>query len=61
MNLDKVPVWVGHALLALAALLVFFFGRLWESFGIAAFLVWMVIAAAGVAIVMYGQEPPGGS
>ncbi|SFD80191.1 hypothetical protein SAMN05660831_02324 [Thiohalospira halophila DSM 15071] len=51
---------LGNALLALAALAIFFFGPLWERFGIGALVGWMVLAAVGVYLVTRDRDTPGG-
>lgn len=52
---------LGNGLLALAALAIFFFGPLWERFGIGALVGWMVLAALGVYFVTRDRDTPGGT
>ncbi len=52
--------WIGNAVLALAMLLLFFMGPLSNALGIWAAVLWMVLAAAGMGLIMSDQseEPP---
>lgn len=52
--------WVGNAVLALAMLILFFMGPLSDALGIWAAVLWMAVAAAGMALVMSDKtgEPP---
>ena len=52
--------WIGNAVLALAMLLLFFMGPLSNALGIWAALLWMVLAAAGMGLIMSdkSEEPP---
>ncbi len=52
--------WVGNAVLALAMLMLFFMGPLSDALGIWAAVLWMAVAAAGMALVMSDKtgEPP---
>ncbi len=49
--------FLGNAILALAAVMLFFFGTLWEQFGIWALLVWMVMAVLGVYFISRSSDP----
>jgi hypothetical protein len=52
--------WIGNGVLALAMLMLFFMGPLSEMLGIWAAVLWMVLAAVGMALVMSDKtgEPP---
>lgn len=52
--------WLGNGILAVAMLTLFFMGPLSEALGIWAAVLWMVLAAAGMTLVMSdkGDEPP---
>lgn len=52
--------WAGNAVLALAMLLLFFMGPLSDALGIWAAVLWMVLAAAGMGLLMSDKrdEPP---
>jgi len=48
---------LGNVILALAAVMLLFFGTLWEQFGIWALLVWMVMAVLGVYFISRSSDP----
>jgi membrane protein implicated in regulation of membrane protease activity len=48
---------LGNVILAAAAVMLFFFGPLWEQFGLAALLFWMVLAALGVYFITRSRDP----
>ena len=52
--------WIGNAVLALAMLLLLFMGPLSNALGIWAAVLWMVLAAAGMGLIMSdrSEEPP---
>lgn len=52
--------WIGNAVLALAMLLLFFMGPLSNALGIWAAVLWMVLAAAGMGLIMSdkSEAPP---
>jgi hypothetical protein len=52
--------WIGNGILALAMLTLLFMGPLSDRFGIWAAVLWMVLAAIGMALVMSDKrgEPP---
>lgn len=52
--------WIGNGILAMAMLLLFFMGPLSDALGIWAAVLWMGLAAVGVALVMSDKsgEPP---
>ena len=52
--------WLGNAILALAMLLLFFMGPLSDALGIWAAVLWMALAAVGMALLMSDKtdEPP---
>lgn len=52
--------WIGNAILAVAMLTMFFMGPLSDALGIWAAVIWMVLAAVGVALIMSDKtdEPP---
>jgi hypothetical protein len=62
LNTDKHShnFWIGNAVLALAMLLLLFMGPLSNALGIWAAVLWMALAAVGVALVMSDKsdEPP---
>ncbi len=59
-NNHQIKFWIGNVVLALAMLLLFFMGPLSNALGIWAAVLWMVLAAAGMALVMSDKrdEPP---
>jgi hypothetical protein len=59
-NKHQIRFWAGNAVLALAMLLLFFMGPLSDALGIWAAVLWMVLAAAGMALLMSDKrdEPP---
>lgn len=52
--------WLGNGVLAVAMLMMFFMGPLSDALGIWAAVIWMVLAALGVALIMSDKtdEPP---
>ncbi|AHE98149.1 hypothetical protein [Thioalkalivibrio paradoxus] len=52
---------LGNVILGVAAVMLFFFGPLWEHLGIWALFLWMVLAALGVYLISTssGSSPPG--
>jgi hypothetical protein len=52
--------WIGNAVLASAMLLLFFMGPLSDALGIWAAVLWMVLAAAGMGLIMSdkSEDPP---
>jgi uncharacterized membrane protein len=52
--------WIGNAVLVVAMLTLFFMGPLSDALGIWAAVLWMVLAAVGMALVMSDkrEEPP---
>jgi len=52
--------WIGNGVLALAMLMLFFMGPLSDRLGIWAAVLWMVLAAVGMALVISDKtgEPP---
>lgn len=62
MNTDKRSpnFWIGNGVLAVAMLTLFFMGPLSEALGIWAAVLWMALAAIGMALVMSDKsdEPP---
>jgi Na+/melibiose symporter-like transporter len=52
--------WIGNAVLALAMLMLFFMGPLSSALGVWAAVLWMALAAVGMALVMSDKtdEPP---
>lgn len=52
--------WLGNGILAVAMLILLFMGPLSDALGIWAVVIWMVLAAVGMALVMSDRsdEPP---
>jgi hypothetical protein len=52
--------WLGNSILAVAMLTLLFMGPLSDALGIWAAVIWMVLAAVGMALVMSDRsdEPP---
>jgi hypothetical protein len=52
--------WIGNGVLAVAMLTLFFMGPLSDALGIWAAVLWMVLAAVGMALLMSDkrEEPP---
>ncbi len=52
--------WLGNGILGVAMLTLIFMGPLSNALGIWATVIWMVLAAAGVTVLMSGKsdEPP---
>lgn len=52
--------WLGNSILAVAMLTLLFMGPLSDALGIWAAVLWMVLAAGGMALVMSDKadEPP---
>jgi uncharacterized membrane protein len=52
--------WIGNAVLTVAMLTLLFMGPLSDALGIWAAVLWMVLAAIGMALVMSDkrEEPP---
>jgi len=48
---------IGNLLLFAALLILVYFPALWEQLGLFAFVLWMVVAASGVYLIMYGKGP----
>jgi hypothetical protein len=49
--------WIGNALLALALVMMFFLGALWQYLGVWAMALWMGVAGAGMYFVMQDKGP----
>lgn len=60
MNTRHRKFWLGNGILAVAMLMMFFMGPLSDALGIWAAVIWMVLAALGVALIMSDKtdEPP---
>lgn len=62
MNTEKRgrSFWIGNGVLAVAMLALLFMGPLSEALGIWAAVLWMALAAVGMALVMSDKtgEPP---
>ncbi|MHB0973678.1 MAG: hypothetical protein ACYC0P_05485 [Thiobacillus sp.] len=52
--------WLGNGILAVAMVTLLFMGPLSDALGIWAVVIWMVLAAVGMALVMSDKsdEPP---
>ncbi len=52
--------WIGNAVLALAMMMLFFMGPLSDAMGIWAAVLWMIVAAVGMALLMSDKsdDPP---
>jgi len=52
--------WIGNVVLTVAMLTLFFMGPLSDALGIWAAILWMMLAAVGMALVMSDkrEEPP---
>lgn len=61
MNHGRRNFWIGNGVLAVAMLMMFFMGPLSDALGIWAAVLWMVLAAVGVAFLMSDKsdDPPG--
>ncbi len=46
------PFVLGNAILAIALVLLLFMGRAWEIMGPAAMVLWVALAATGIALLM---------
>ncbi|MFW6343036.1 MAG: hypothetical protein ACOC00_08440 [Halothiobacillaceae bacterium] len=46
----------GNLVLAIALIMLFFFGPLWERLGVGALVLWMATAALGVFLIMKDQR-----
>lgn len=57
MQQDKTKFWLGNALLALSALLLFFMGPLSEHLGMWAMILWMGLAGVGMYFVTRDKGP----
>ncbi len=57
---SKTAFWLGNALLVVALLMLLFMNPIAERIGWLAFVLWAMLAAAGVYLVMKDkrQEPP---
>lgn len=60
MNHGRRNFWIGNGILAVAMLMMFFMGPLSDALGIWAAVLWMVLAAVGVALLMSDKsgDPP---
>ena len=60
LNTRHRKFWLGNGILAVAMLMMFFMGPLSDALGIWAAVIWMVLAALGVALIMSDKtdEPP---
>lgn len=60
MNHGRRNFWIGNGVLAGAMLMMFFMGPLSDALGIWAAVLWMVLAAVGVALLMSDKsgDPP---
>jgi len=54
---SRVNFILGNVILAAAALMLFFFGTLWEQLGAWALVLWMALAALGVYLISTGRDP----
>jgi membrane protein implicated in regulation of membrane protease activity len=48
---------LGNVILATAAVMLFFFGTLWEQFGVWALMAWMALAVLGVYFISRSSDP----
>lgn len=55
-NRSRTYFIAGNIVLAIALVMLFFFGSLWERLGVGALILWMVTAAVGVYLVMKDQR-----
>jgi len=60
LNHGRRNFWIGNGVLAVAMLMMFFMGPLSDALGIWAAVLWMVLAAVGVALLMSDKsgDPP---
>jgi hypothetical protein len=60
MNNDKpgTKFWLGNAVMALALLLLLNIGSLWESMGMGAMVLWVLVVAAGLYLLMQDKGSP---
>lgn len=50
--------WIGNALMAVALVMMFYLGALWQYLGMWAMGLWMVVAGAGMYFLMQDKGPP---
>lgn len=50
--------WMGNAILAVALLMLLFIGKLWESMGVGAMVLWVLVVALGVYLLMNDKDGP---
>jgi len=48
---------LGNVILGIAAVMLFFFGSLWEKLGVWSLLLWMVLAVLGVFFIAKDRDP----
>lgn len=49
--------FLGNVILAGAAIMLLFFGTLWEYLGVWALFLWMVMAVLGVYLIVKDRDP----
>ena len=50
--------WLGNAILAVALLMLLYMGQLWESIGVVAMALWMVLVIVGVLLLANDKGTP---
>jgi hypothetical protein len=48
--------WLGNGVLLVALLMLWNIGSLWEHLGVAAMVLWVIVAGFGVYLLMSGSE-----
>lgn len=49
--------YLGNGILAIAAVMLFFFGELWTKLGAWALLLWMILVVLGVYLIWRDRDP----
>jgi len=55
---QKIQFRIGNAILAVCMLMLFFMGSLWQQLGPLAMVLWVVLAAAGMYLIMQDKRNP---
>lgn len=54
---SRISFYLGNAVLAIAAISLFFFGELWSLLGTGALFLWMTLVIVGVYLIWRDRDP----
>lgn len=53
----RTSFFLGNMVLAVAAIMLFFFGEIWERLGAWGLLAWMILVVLGVYLIWRDRDP----